>query len=316
MGYKSNLEKADRTTEAAEFPETILIDNCSACNLKCSICDHKNLSKFRKIETMEMALYRKIIDEIAEEQPQTRVWEVYFGDPCMCRDMDQRIAYAKSAGLTDVVVNTNGVLLTPKRAEVFIKAGLDAIYVGIDSVKEETYKRIRVGGNYRRVVDNVLCYRDLLKKIGRGHQRLFVQFVVNEHNEEELEPFIQLWTGHGVDVKVRPKVSWAGLVDAPNLYDNSDVARKPCYWLMRTLPICSDGRAALCAIDIRVPLELGNVREMTLKGVWNGRLKTLRQLHREGRFDELPDICRECRDWQSGYAEFMKPRENQRIVNA
>ena len=73
MGYKSNLEKAYRTTEAVDFPETILIDNCSACNLKCPICDHKNLSKFRKIETMEMTLYRKIIDEIAEERPQTRV---------------------------------------------------------------------------------------------------------------------------------------------------------------------------------------------------------------------------------------------------
>ena len=41
MSYKSNLDKVTRTSEADDFPEVVLIDNLNACNLKCSMCDHK-----------------------------------------------------------------------------------------------------------------------------------------------------------------------------------------------------------------------------------------------------------------------------------
>ena len=43
MSYKSNLDKVTRTSEADDFPEVVLIDNLNACNLKCSMCDHKNI---------------------------------------------------------------------------------------------------------------------------------------------------------------------------------------------------------------------------------------------------------------------------------
>ena len=66
MTYKSNIDKVTRITEAEEFPEVILIDNFNGCNLQCSICDHKNMYKHRPIQRMDFALYRKIIDEIAE----------------------------------------------------------------------------------------------------------------------------------------------------------------------------------------------------------------------------------------------------------
>jgi hypothetical protein len=145
----------------------------------------------------------------------------------------------------------------------------------------------------------------LLAKYGNDSQQLFVQFIVTDFNEEELEPFKEFWTAKGVNVKIRPKLSWAGLVEAANLRDNSEVERKPCYWLMRLLPICADGRAALCGTDLRCPLDLGNAMTMTIKEIWKGKLKGYRKMHLERRFDQLPDLCRNCRDWQSGYADFV-----------
>ena len=87
MTRQSNIHKADRTSEAVAFPEVILIDNCNACNLRCSMCDHKNMKRYRKTQLMDVGLYRKLIDEIANENPGARVWEIFFGDPFMCRDM-------------------------------------------------------------------------------------------------------------------------------------------------------------------------------------------------------------------------------------
>jgi MoaA/NifB/PqqE/SkfB family radical SAM enzyme len=304
MGYKSNLEKADRTTEAVDFPETILIDNCSACNLQCSMCDHKNIRKYRKVQTMDFDLYKKIIDEVARVKPDARVWEIFFGDPFLCRDMPKRIAYAKNLGLQDVVLNTNGVLMTSDKAEAVIKAGLDAMYVGIDGATKETYNKIRTGGDFDKTLDNVLRYRNLLAKCGNGSQQLYVQFVVSDINEHEVDVFKAFWSARGVNVKIRPKVSWAGLVGAYNLYSNTEVDRKPCYWLMRTMSICANGRVALCAVDLHCRVPCGNVCNKSLKELWQGKLKKFRSMHKERRFGELPEMCRNCMDWQSGYAEF------------
>ena len=304
LTQKSNINKADRTSEAVAFPEVILIDNCNACNLRCSMCDHNNMKRYRKTQLMDMGLYRKLIDEIAGENPGARVWEIFFGDPFMCRDMARRIEYAKQKGLTDVVLNSNGVMMSKERALSVIDAGLDAMYVGIDASTAKTYDGIRVGGNFSRAVENVLQYRDLLRGHGNGTQKLFVQFVISDINEHEVEDFKAFWKKEGVNAKIRPKVSWAGLVDASNLEENEKVVRKPCYWLMRTINICADGQTALCSVDVHCQVKCGDANEHTIKELWQGQLKDYRAMHKEGRFDELPQMCRECCDWQSGYAEF------------
>lgn len=304
MGYKSDIQKADRGIESVGFPDVILIDNTSICNLKCSMCDHVNIKNYRKMENMSNELYTKIIDEIAEENPTARVWQIFYGDPFVLKEMPERIKYAKDKGLTDVVLNSNGVLMSADKAEAVIKAGLDAIYVGIDAATEETYNQIRVGGNFQKAVNNVLKYRDILAEHGNPNQKLFVQYVVSDVNEHETDSFREFWKQQGVNVKIRPRVSWAGLIEAKNLQPNENVNRKPCYWLMKTINICTDGRVAFCSVDPHCRVPSGNIMTNTIKEVWAGDLKVYRDMHNEGRFNELPQMCRECKDWQSAYAEY------------
>ena len=305
MPLKSDISKANRTEETVEFPAVILIDNCNTCNLRCSMCDHKNMKQYRKVQLMDWGLYKKLIVEIARENPQARVWQIFFGEPFMCRDMAKRIEYAKNKGLRDVVLNSNGVLMSPQRAQAVIEAGLDVMYVGIDAATDVTYNKIRVGGDFQRAVDNVVRYRDLLAECGNDEQKLFVQFVVSDINEHEVEDFKAFWRKQGINVKVRPKVSWAGLVEATNLSKNEQVSRKPCYWLMQTINICADGHVALCSVDVHCRVKCGNANEQSIKELWQGQLKDYRTMHREGTFEDLPEMCRACSDWQSGYADFI-----------
>ena len=302
---KSNIKMANRTAESEAFPSVILVDNCNACNLRCSMCDHKNMKKYRKVQIMPFDLYKKIIDEIAIENPTARVWEIFFGEPFMCRDIAKRIKYAKDKGLKDVVLNSNGVMLSERRARAVIKAGLDALYVGIDAYTEETYRKIRIGGDLSNAMGNVMQYKNLLKSYGSPDQKLFVQYVVSDTNEEEVEDFKRFWTQHGVNIKIRPKVSWAGLVEAANLCKNAEVTRKPCYWLMNTINICADGEVALCSVDVHCRVKCGNVKTHSIKEVWGGALKDYRAMHKEGRFEQLPPMCFGCSDWQSAYAHFI-----------
>ena len=136
-----NQQNSGRLTDSKEFPKVVLIDTVSLCNLRCSMCVHKNMK--RKQGVMQWKLFTKIIDEIAMENKSTRVWLVFFGEALILSktkpSIFDMIRYAKSKGLRDVVLNSNANLLGQKAAKDLIACGLDAIYVGIDAFSPVTY---------------------------------------------------------------------------------------------------------------------------------------------------------------------------------
>ncbi len=302
---KEQQEIAGRIQDAGEFPRVILIDTISFCNLRCSMCVHPNMRRQKGI--MKWPLFTKIIDEIAEVDKNVRIWMVFFGEALLLKrrkpSIFDMIAYAKNKGLTDVVLNSNANLLDEKAARGLIASGLDAIYIGIDAFHPETYAKIRIGGNYEQTVDNVRRLIHLKKEMHSAKPDVFVQFVEMDINTAEKESFVAYWTKQGATAKIRPKVSWAGLIEAPNLIlDNND--RWPCYWAMQTMSITDTGQVVTCAVDLDARYVAGDVAKQSLREVWNGELRKLRQLHAAHQFADLPPNCRDCRDWQSARADY------------
>lgn len=293
-----------RVPEEMDFPSVILIDNVSYCNLKCSMCFHKDMQ--RKAGVMKWDLYRKIIDEIAENSPNTQIWITFFGEGLMLRDLPERVKYARDKGLTNIVFNTNGKLLNPQKSRALIEAGLNGLYVGIDAFKPETYAQIRIGGNFDRTVNGVLEYKKMLDEFGKPNQRVVVQLVEMEINTNEIKDFVKFWhEEHGIECKIRPMVSWAGKAgrQATNLVETKD--RLPCFWAMNTMSITDTGNVALCAVDLDCAAPMGNVATHSIKEVWNTILKEFRNNHRQGNWDKVPPLCQKCNDWQSGYAKYL-----------
>lgn len=302
--YENQL-KQGRLDESGSFPKVVLIDTVSFCNLRCSMCVHQKMT--RKKGIMPWTLFAKIIDEISETDRNVRIWMVFFGEALILKrrkpTIFEMISYAKSKGLTDVVMNSNANLLDREAAERLIKSGLDSIYIGLDAFLPETYSKVRVGGNYEKTVQNVINLIDLKKQLGAEKPQVFAQFVEMDINRAEKEDFIRFWTDQGATVKIRPKVSWAGNIDAPNLVlDNKD--RWPCYWAMQTMSITDTGKVVTCAVDLDARFIAGDVTKQSLKEIWNGKLKEVRQLHIVRKFEELPPNCRDCRDWQSARADY------------
>ena len=301
------IEKG-RIKDAGDFPKVVLIDTISFCDLKCSMCGHKGMT--RKRGKMSMELFRKIIDEIAETDKNTRIWMVFFGEALILKKttLFPMIQYAKDKGLTDVVLNSNANLLDEEAAKSLIKSGLDAIYIGIDAFTQETYAKVRVGGDYHKVVNNIKNLIKLKKKFGVEKPQVYVQFVEMEVNKAEVNDFIKFWKQEGAIGKIRPMVSWAGLVDAPNLTIPMQ-ERWPCYWAMQTMSIADDGRVVMCAVDVDARFVAGNINQESIKSVWTGKLKKIREMHQNGEFDKLPFPCKECKDWQSARADYYNNAE-------
>lgn len=294
-----------RLEDAGAFPRVVLIDTISYCNLKCSMCVHRSME--RKKGLMEWDLFTKIVDEIACVDPTVRVWMVFFGEALLLKrkkpTIFEMISYAKRKGLSDIVLNSNANLMDEEASRKLISSGLDAIYIGIDAFTAGTYKKLRVGGNYERVVENTKRLLRMKKEEGSKTPEVYVQFVEMDTNVAEKEDFIHFWNDEGAIVKIRPKVSWGGMIEAPNLILGKE-ERWPCYWAMRTMSITDQGKVVTCAVDLDARFIGGDITTHSLSDVWNGPMKELRNLHLLKRFDELPGICKDCRDWQSARADY------------
>jgi radical SAM protein with 4Fe4S-binding SPASM domain len=294
----------NRIPQEMDFPKVILIDTISYCNLRCYMCPHKEMK--RKPGIMSWDLYKKIIDEIAQNQPDAQIWITFFGEGMILKDLPEKIKYAEDKGLHNIILNSNGNLFRTDFSKRLIDSGLQGLYVGIDAFNPETHKKIRIGGDLEKVKNGVLEYQSLLKQYGKKDQKIVVQFVEMDLNAAELDDFVNFWhKEHGIECKIRPMVSWGGKVNAPNILMTTKDARLPCYWALNTINITDQGEVALCSGDLECEQSMGNVVSHTIREIWNTSLKEFRSMQRNGDWANLPERCRGCNDWQSGYAKYL-----------
>ncbi len=103
-----NQQDKGRLRDAGNFPKVVLIDTVSYCNLKCSMCIHKDMS--RKKGIMRWSLFTKIIEEIAVTDAGVRVWMIFFGEALILKRRKPSI-FVKNAELIDTLVSQSDVVI-------------------------------------------------------------------------------------------------------------------------------------------------------------------------------------------------------------
>ena len=158
---------ANTSFELTIFPSHLIIETTAFCTQQCIHCAHKTLK--RPKGNMQLTLYKKIIDEIAIESPQSETWMTFYGEALILRStLCDMIKYAKNKGIQNVVLNSNAMLLDKKMAEELIESRLDRFIISMDAFSKDTYEKIRVGGKYEQVLNFVLPINHLLKVLGIG----------------------------------------------------------------------------------------------------------------------------------------------------
>jgi radical SAM protein with 4Fe4S-binding SPASM domain len=277
-----------------DFPSQVIIETISGCNLACAHCSHPVMT--RPIGHMAMGLYRQIIDEIAARAPATEVWPTFYGEAFI---LDYRLfymlQYGKRRGLTNLVLNTNGVRFGRETAEWVLESGLDVVMFSLDGFSAPVFERIRVGARRDEVYANVERLLDMKARRGAA-PRVEVQFSMMSENEHEVEAFKAYWLARGADVKIREKMTWTGTVEADNL--DATLPRIACPWALRTCAIQWDGDVVACAVDYDGRFVAGNVGDDSIYSIWNGRHRKLQERHLAREVSRLPDPCHDCLDWQ------------------
>lgn len=285
------------------FPKVVIVEIVCGCNLRCVMCPEPRLTRPKGV--MSLDLYKKVVSEIGATDPDTEVWATIMGEVFVHKHrVFDYLRFAKrDAKLNKVFLNSNLVLFREEYIDQLAECGLDKLTVGLDAATEETYCRIRVGGDFAKVERNIDAILSAKSRGRLPNLDLTLQFIVQDLNEHEEELFKQKWSGRGADLKIRQKLGWGTAVDAPNLDISADDRHIPCPWLMRTMSVHWTGKVAQCDAEWNGERYVGDLNVQTIKEVWMGELLVTRQRHLDNDFAFEP--CRDCHDWQCGRAEIF-----------
>jgi radical SAM protein with 4Fe4S-binding SPASM domain len=267
---------------ATQLPEIVQIESTNICNAKCVFCPRDEMH--RRQGVMDLDLFRKIVDESATLGI-THIRVHNYGEPFIDRQLVEKVRYAKSKGIAEVGMISNGSLISEAVAQGMIDAGLDAINISVDAAGKETFERTRVNLDYDEVIGNIRTLVRLRSESGRRRPKLILSFV-RQNNSTDEQAFIREWSGIADKIHITDLHNWAGTLDS-----RSDV-NFPCYRLWLTFTVLWDGRVSMCCADFDGRHIFGDLRTSSIAEVWNS------QAYRAARRQHLesggPEICRSC----------------------
>jgi radical SAM protein with 4Fe4S-binding SPASM domain len=289
------------------FPPQLVVENTSICNLTCIHCSHRELK--RKKRHMARDLWNKIAEEVGRERPECEIWPTFYGEALIMgyqNELWDRLDYAAKVNCRNLVLNSNGTFLERwDNIERILNSPLKRFILSLDGLSRETFNTIREKAKWDLVYPAVerLCAERARR--GQTYPVIIAQFSVMPQNAHEVDGFRRYWRERGAEVKIRPMLEWTatGTVRTDTIVRNSEF-RIACPWGNNTMAIHQDGNVVACAVDYEGRFKAGNVRDISLVEAWRRLGERLRTLHRQHRWNNIPDVCKGCGDWQVAGAEY------------
>lgn len=293
FGFQAHLTES--------FPSQVMVDITEVCNLGCIHCTHPSfkLSKVYQKSMLDPELNKKMVSEVSSHGLNLTKYIRYTsnGEPLVHPKSYEMILYAVQNSATKVTLTTNGTLLDERRMKKLLDTGLHMIDISIDAYHNETYKKVRVGGDLEITKKNVLKLFELNNK-SNGSTKIIVSFVEQKENSNEIELFKKFWNDNGADeVLIRKLHTNSGSnLDGNNNKEISIKKRRPCLYPWERIVLTAKGNLSFCPTDWFGKTVMTDYRNTNIKDVWSGKFyNDLRNQHLANEFEN--QFCKQCPDW-------------------
>lgn len=208
FSYEKNMnlnqkEMKNREIILQSFPTgTFQLDITTKCNIDppCIMC-YKNVAdeEYNNRGDISPALFGKVKDYL--KYP-SALYICSSGEPLCCARFWEILEKAQ----TDIVFNTNGLLLTEENTRKLLNSGkIKTISFSLDATTPETYQKIR-GQDFNKVVKNIKRLAELKKEAGLKRPLIFASMVVMKPNIHEVLLFPDLARSVGIEALEFPLV--------------------------------------------------------------------------------------------------------------
>lgn len=294
--YREKWIKASNRELITDFPLYIQIEHTGKCNLSCLYCIQgtklrENYS--RGVRQLDIELYKKILDE-AKIYSCPSISFHNNDEPLLLNDLETRIKLAKDAGFLDIILVTNANLLMPDRSYKLLKLGITKMNFSIDGYSEESYKRVRIGGDFKTVLRNIEYFLEEKKKRNLRLPITRATCVLNKFTSKDMDKFRQFWEER---VDIVEFQNFQAIKDhtmelippGSKIYKNFT-----CNAPWQQVVIRPNGDVLPCCSFYGNGMIAGNIKESSLYEIWNGsKIREIRNELLKNNFSFSP-ICKAC----------------------
>ena len=266
--YLRFLQSASRKVIDGSYPHQIFIEVSSACNYRCKYCVRSSGNIDSML--MDVELYDKIIKEMHDK---AQFIHYYLqGEPLINKNICEMIEISNEYAVDDTLA-TNTSLLTKDVSKKFLKGGLEQIIFSVTGATKDIYEDLHPGGEFRRVLENMLdfFFAEIEADIIIRTRSIFVKDRIALPTLDRYEKMFSLLP---IDkVSTSELINWFGHNDT---YENMPNTREgwkklpTCTAPWRMMGISANGDVRACFIDTSGDSIIGNVRDDSVMGIWNG----------------------------------------------
>jgi len=258
---------------------------------------------------MSLEDFTKIVSQIAEFSETAVVSLSGWGEPLTVDNIADYVSAVLSYTGLSVLIETDGVLLTPQIAESIAniahivpvredKGPPVSWIVRLDAATEEKYAKMHINTSdfdeegksaFSKAKDAVAVLNSLFPG------DVYPQFIRVNENEDELEQFYRYWhekkSPSSGNLIIQKYDYFCGKQPDRKPADLSPLHRIPCWHLKRDMTILADGNVPLCR-EYVLESHVGNVLEEGLESVWkkfNDRLSG----HMKCQYEDKCELCDE-----------------------
>jgi MoaA/NifB/PqqE/SkfB family radical SAM enzyme len=174
-------------------PRVVFIEVTNRCNLLCETCPRT----FFDHEPLKTLTYAEFV-QIAEQFPEMRRALLHgIGEPLLNKALPHIIKYLKGRGV-EVIINSNGTLLTSAWQKALVESGLDEYRCSIDGARPETYARIRGVNLLHKLIEGLGGLVETRARLQADTPRISIWCVGTKENLAELPDLVRLAAQLGV----------------------------------------------------------------------------------------------------------------------
>ena len=299
-------------------PMILFVDPASICNFKCKFCPTgnpeliKNSGRWQGL--MDFDLYKKIIDDLGDFEEPLKVLRLYKeGEPFLNKQLADMIRYAKKSGMVQYIdTTTNGSRLQPEQIKPILDAGLDRINISVDGMSDEQFLEFTgVKVHFDQYVENIahlyeikgdceICIKITGDFMTREEKENFYTVFGNYADRIFIENIAPCWPEFGVEERL-------GVTISKGIYNQPIAEVMTCPYIFYSVAVNADGTVSLCFLDWAHKLLLGNLREQSLKEIWQGEKLFQHQIAHLCRKRKGNSVCAQCGQLSHGRPDNIDP---------
>ncbi len=247
-----------------EFPPYLQIEPSSICNYRCVFCfmTDKTLTNKKNghMGQMKLELFKEVVD--------SAYGNIEFlslasrGEPMACKDIDKMLEYTVGKFL-NLKINTNASLLNEKKIHSILCGGVKTLVISADAADENTYKKLRVNGDLKKVLNNLELFNTIKEKYYPETNIITRVSGVKVSDDQNFDDMKSIWGG------LVDQVAFVNYNPWENSYDkeNNEII-EPCSDLWRRMFVWWDGKVNPCDVDYKSQLSTGEFNG-DLSSLWN-----------------------------------------------